>query len=74
MASQAWRNMNDDKQRKVFDDLKSDSRKAAGETLGLIAKMKATPRKGRATIPRGASNSGSSSAVPPLPVGFEPER
>jgi len=48
MATQAWRSMDDEKQRKAFDDMKADSRKAARETLGLIEKMKSAPRKKRA--------------------------
>ncbi len=32
MATQAWRSMDDGKQRKAFDDMKADSRKAARET------------------------------------------
>ncbi len=76
LATPAWRELGDEKRRKAFDDLKTESRKTAWETLGLIEKMKATPRRGRAPAapPRDASAQLSPSAVPPLPVGFELER
>jgi hypothetical protein len=45
MATQAWRSTDDGKRRKAFDDMKADSRKAARETLGLVAAMKKASRK-----------------------------
>ena len=70
MATQAWRSMDDEKQRKAFDDMKADSRKAARETLGLIEKMKSAPRKKRARSASSVPASSPPGAMPALPPGF----
>ncbi len=68
--------MDDEKQRKAFDDMKADSRKAARETLGLIEKMKKAPRKKSARAVSSVANTSSSapSTMPALPPGFALEQ
>ncbi len=66
--------MDDEKQRKAFDDMKADSRKAARETLGLIEKMKSAPRKKSARSASSVPASSPPGAMPALPPGFALER
>ena len=76
MATQAWRSMVDGNRRKAFDDMKADSRKAARETLGLVAAMKEAPRKKSALAVSSVDVTPSppSRAMPALPPGFALER
>jgi hypothetical protein len=70
--------MDDGKRRSAFDDMKADSRKAARETLGLVAAMKNAPRKKSALVFSSGEVTASSppppGAMPALPPGFALER